>query len=211
MTKRVMPEEEAIGGVEDAREYAEKHRKYAGLMYRALLKDMKALAVSGQYLEVGAGPGFLSIMVAEANSDAGITATDISPDMAAVAGEYVAEKGLQDRIRYLVADAGDEKSMRELGQFDLVYSAYSLHHWKDAEASISNLWGAVRDGGTLFIHDFKRVWWLYYLPFNSGEVRSVRASYTPREIRAVLTKLGIANHSVKTRFPFFLQSIIAHK
>ena len=101
--------------------------------------------------------------------------------------------------------------MEGLGKFDLVYSTFSLHHWKDPGISISNLWNAVKDNGILYTHDFKRVWWLCFLPLKGGEIGSVRASYTPEEIRVVLQELGITNYKIKTLFPFFLQSIIACK
>ena len=108
-----------------------------------------------------------------------------------------------------VGDAKDQNMMDGLGKFDLVYSAFSLHHWKDPETSISNLWNAVRDDGILYIYDFKRVWWLYLLPLRSGVIDSIRAAYAPNEVRTILEKLGISNYKVRTRFPFFLQSVVA--
>jgi len=211
MTKRIEQDEEALAGAEEAKKYAEAHKRYAGLMYRTLLKDLGALNISGKYLEIGAGPGFLATMIVENNPDVSITAVDISPGMVSVANEYIQERELQERIRYVIGDASDESTMRELGRFDLVYSAFSLHHWKDPERCISNLWNAVADNGILYIHDFKRVWWLYFLPLRTGEIRSIRASYTPKEIGAILRKLGLGKYKIKTLFPFFLQSIIVWK
>ncbi|MCK4722364.1 MAG: class I SAM-dependent methyltransferase [Dehalococcoidia bacterium] len=98
-----------------------------------------------------------------------------------------------------------------MGKFDLVYTAFSLHHWKDPEKSISNLWNAVRDNGILHIYDFRRVWWLYHLPLKGGFIDSVRAAYLPNEIVVVLQKLGINNYRIKATFPFFMQSIVAWK
>jgi SAM-dependent methyltransferase len=211
MPRRIEPKEEAIAGIDKVREYAEEHKKYARLMYRALLKDVKALNISGHYLEIGVGPGFLAIMIAEDNPGIDITAVDISPDMVNLAKEYIEERKLQDRVRCVIADVNNEKAMEELGKFDLVYSAYSLHHWKDAEKSISNLWNAVRDSGMLYIYDFRRVWWLYHLPLKGGFVDSVRAAYLPNEIGVVLQKSGIDSYKIKTLFPSFLQAMIAWK
>jgi 2-polyprenyl-3-methyl-5-hydroxy-6-metoxy-1,4-benzoquinol methylase len=211
MLRRIEQKEEAIGGIEEARKYAQAHRKYDGLMYRAFLKDLKALRISGNYLEIGAGPGFLAVMIAERNPDVSITAVDLSPEMVAVANEYINERKLQDRIHCVVGDVGDQDMMEGLGKFDLVYSTFSLHHWKDPEASIPNLWNAVKDNGILYIHDFKRVWWLCFLPLEGGEIVSIKASYTPKEIGVILQELGITNYKIKTLFPFFLQSIIACK
>jgi len=123
----------------------------------ALLKDIRALNASGKYLEIGAGPGILATMIAEDNPNIDITAVDLSPDMVVLAKEHIKEKRLQDRVRYFMGDANDEKTIERLGRFDLVYSAFSLHHWKDPERCISNLWNAVEDNGILYVHDFKRV------------------------------------------------------
>jgi len=207
MLKRTEHKQEVIAGIDEARKYAEENKRYARLMYRALMKDMKALNKPGHYLEMGAGPGILAIMIAEANPDISITAVDLSPDMAAVANEYIRERKLEDRIRYLVGDVSDENMMQGLGKFDLVYSAFSLHHWRDPDKSISNLWNAVRDNGVLYKYDFKRGWWSCLLPV----IDFLSAAYTPEEIRAILQELGINNHKIKTLFPSFLQSITVRK
>ena len=211
MLKRMESREEAIMGVEEVRIYEEAHRKNARLMYRALLNDVRHLNVSGRFLEVGAGPGTLAVMIAEQNPDISITAVDISPDMATVADEHIRQNNLQGRIHYSIADAGDKKAMDELGKFDFVYSTFSLHHWGDVEKSIYNLWHVLKDDGVLYIQDLKRVWWLYYLPLRGGFANSIRAAYLPNEIGAVLQKSGINNYKIKTTFPFFMQSIIAWK
>ncbi|MEA1905647.1 MAG: methyltransferase domain-containing protein [Euryarchaeota archaeon] len=61
-----------------------------------------------------------------------------------------------------------EELMEELGEFDLVYSTLAMHHWKDPEKVIGNLLKVVGAGGVLFIHDLRRVWWLYYLPLHDS-------------------------------------------
>ena len=201
----------AISGIENARRYADEHRKYARLMYRGALKDIKDLGISGCYLEMGAGPGFLAITLAKQNPDITITAVDLSPDMAAVANEYIGKSKLEDRIHYAVGDVGDERLLEGLGKFNLVYSTYSLHHWTAPENSIRNLWDAVEDNGVLYIYDFKRIGWLGSLPLKGGEIDSVRAACTPDEIKTIFQRIGITNYRIKPSFPFLFQSIMAHK
>jgi tRNA1(Val) A37 N6-methylase TrmN6 len=117
-------QKEAIWGIENARRYADEHRKYAKLIYRGALKDSQALNISGRYLEMAAGPGLLAITLAKQNPDITVTAVDLSPDMAAVANEYIIESKLADRIHYVVGDVHDEKLVQGLGKFNLVYSTY---------------------------------------------------------------------------------------
>ena len=211
MWKRIPHKEEAITGTEQSQDYAERHRKYDRLQYRGLLKDIKAVGVPGHYLEVGAGPGTLTVMMAEDNPDITITALDLSPEMVAAGREYIKERGLERKIRYVSGDTGDRRLMGGLGEFDVVYSAFSLHHWGDPIESIGNLLNAVKANGVLCIYDLKRVWWLYVLPFNGGFMESIRASYLPREIEGFLQELNIRDYRIKSVFPLFMQSIIVWK
>lgn len=214
MLKRIEEEhqEEAISGVENARQYAEMAKRSSKMMYRGFLKEIKSLDVKGKCLEIGAGPGILTAIVAENNPDIHITAIELSSDMVTVAQEYIEEKNLRDRVHFVAGDASDERMIEELGEFDLVYSTFTMHHWKDPERVISNLLNAVKDGGILFIHDLKRIWWLYYLPLrNSGFINSIRAAYTPSDIKVIFQKLGVNQYEIKKVFPFFLQSVIMRK
>ena len=211
MSNRVAQSQDAITGAEKAREYAEKHKKYAKLMYGDLLRTIKALNISGRCLDVGAGPGLLAIMIANENPDITVTAIDLSPDMAAVAGDYIRDSRLEDRISYVVGDVGDERLMKKLGKFDLVYSTFSLHHWKSPGESIRNLWKAVADNGTLYLYDFKRIGWLCSLPLKINEMNSMKASFTPDEISSILERVGVTHYSIKVPFPFLFQSIVARK
>ena len=176
-------------------------------LYRHLVKKLLALHITGTYPEIGAGPGLLATMLAEEDQDLSITAVDLSVQMANTAREYIRSCQLQDRINYIIGDVNSEDIIQKLGEFDLVYSTLSLHHWKEPEKSIKNLWQTVKDNGTLYICDFKRVWWLYYLP----GANFIRASYNSGELREMLLGSGISNFKIKTLFPFCLQSIIASK
>jgi 2-polyprenyl-3-methyl-5-hydroxy-6-metoxy-1,4-benzoquinol methylase len=211
MANRVAQSQGAITGVEKARDYAEKHKKYAKLMYGDLLKTIKALDISGRCLDVGAGPGLLAIMIAKEHPDITVTAIDLSPDMAAVASDYIRESGLEDKVSYVVGDVGDERLMGKLGKFDLVYSTFSLHHWKSPEKSIRNLWKAVADNGKLYLYDFRRIGWLCSLPLKMNEMRSMKASFTPDEVSSMLERTGVTDYSIKVPFPFLFQSIVARR
>jgi 2-polyprenyl-3-methyl-5-hydroxy-6-metoxy-1,4-benzoquinol methylase len=211
MVSRIEQKEEELWGKERVRRYAEEHKKYAGLMYRGIVKNVRALNLSGRFMEMGAGPGFLAVMMAREHPDITITAVDLSPDMAEVANEYIAENRLAGRITYVVGDVGDRELMENLGKFALVYSTFSLHHWESAEDSIRNLWSAVGDNGVLYIHDFRRLWLMSCLPFKGGAIDSMKAAYSPDEIRAVLRKTGITDYRIRNRFPFLIQSVVARK
>jgi ubiquinone/menaquinone biosynthesis C-methylase UbiE len=208
MPKRIKEEhEQAFVGMENARAYAKEARSPMMRMgYGVIVKRISRLGVKGKYLEIGSGPAVLTTMVAQAIPEAHVTAVELSPGMITVAKEQVESEGLTDRIGFVEGDATDARLLDQLGQFDLVYSTYSLHHWDHPETVIKNLLQAIAPGGILFIHDLKRVWWLYWIPTQRGLIPSIRAAYTPAEIRELLTRLGVDRYEIKNG-PFY-QSII---
>jgi SAM-dependent methyltransferase len=211
MFKRVeeFHQERACGSMESARRYAEMAERLP-FQYKGFLKELKALGIKGRYLEIGPGPGVLAAIIAQDNLDIQITGVELSPDMASVAREYVGRKGLGGRVQFVVGDAEDEDLINMLGKFDLIYGTYTLHHWKDPQKVICNLMGAIADDGVLYLHDLRRVWWLYWVPIRSGFWDSIRAAYVAKEIRAMLQELSIDGYEIKKVFPF-TQSIVVRK
>jgi SAM-dependent methyltransferase len=207
MRERHEHQEATVAGVEEARQWAESHRKHAAMMYGKFPEYVRSLGGIRRCLEIGSGPATLAAMVAECNPQLHITALDISPDMVAVAREYIEEKKLQDNIHLVIGDAADEGVMGGLGQFDLVYSFFSLHDWEDPQKVISNLLEATTDEGRLYLHDFRRVWWARYLPLTSGEKHAIAGAYTPGEARALLGQLGVRQCEIRRAFPCF-QSLV---
>jgi SAM-dependent methyltransferase len=208
MPRRIREEhEQTFVGIESARAYAEEAKSPMMRMgYGVIVKGISRLGVTGRYLEIGSGPAVLTTMVAQAIPEARITDVELSPDMITVAKEQVEGEGLTDRINFVEGDASDTELLERLGRFDLVYSAYSLHHWDDPETVIKNLLKAVVPGGILLIHDLKRVWWLYWIPSQEGFITSIRAAYTPAEIRDLLGRVGVDRYEIKNGL--FYQSII---
>lgn len=201
----------AIEGIERVRRYAAGDRKYARLMYRGVLRDIRSLAKGERLLEMGAGPGFLAMMVAGEVPGSTITAVDLSADMITVAGEYIEKSGMTGRIRYIAGDVGDAAFMEGLGKFDLIYTTLSLHHWESPEMSIQNLWNAVADGGALYIYDFRRIGWLGRIPFVGTRLDFVRASYTPEEIKLTLKEVGVTDFTVAASALSPFMTVIARR
>jgi SAM-dependent methyltransferase len=208
MLKRIVEKQgQAFVGIESARAYAEEARSpFMRMGYGVVVKGISRLGVTGKFLEIGPGPAVLTTMVAQAIPEAHIAAVEISPSMITVATEQVEREGLTDRIALVEGDANDTELLERLGRFDLVYSMYSLHHWDDPETVIKNLLWAATPGGILLIHDLKRVWWLYWVPSQEGFITSIRAAYTPAEIRDLLARMGVNRYEIKNGL--FWQSII---
>jgi ubiquinone/menaquinone biosynthesis C-methylase UbiE len=210
MPKRVVEHqhEEESFGIESARAYAEHAR--SPIMqrgYRVIADRISDLGLGGRYLEIGVGPAVLTTMIARSMPEVHITAVELSPDMITVAREEAESGGVGARIDFVEGDATDTELPDRLGQFELVYSSFSLHHWDDPEVAIKNLLRAVAPGGVLFIHDLKRVWWLYWIPSREGFFSSIRAAFTPSEIGDLLHRAGVERYEIKDG-PFYLSVVV---
>ncbi len=204
-------QEETFSSIDSAREYAENSEKSAKMRYGGFLKEINKLNLEGRYLDAGAGSGIVASMIAEQNRNIRVTALELSPLMITIGNEFIEKKDLKSQVEFVNGNIEDEKLLDRLGQFDLVYSTFSLHHWKDPQKAVANLMKYVKDNGALIIYDLKRVWWLYWVPKDTGFFTSIRAAYIPNEIKKMMNAPGIANYKIKQVFPFFLQNIIIRK
>ena len=204
-------QEETFSNIDSAREYSEQSEKSSKMRYDGFIKELRKLKISGKYLDVGAGSGIVATMIAKQNRNINITALEISPIMITIGNEYIEKKGLQSQIDFIDGNIEDDELLNKLGQFDLVYSTFSLHHWEHPQKAINNMLRYVKDGGTLILYDLKRVWWLYCIPKNTGFFTSIRAAYIPKELKEILNTVNITSYKIKNVFPFFLQNIIIRK
>lgn len=82
-----------------------------------LLGAMSSVEGAERVLEIGTGTGLISLMVAQRNSDASITAIDINPDAVELAAKNFQHSPYHERMKSLEADF---KSFEPLEKFDLI-------------------------------------------------------------------------------------------
>ncbi|RAU23115.1 class I SAM-dependent methyltransferase [Paramagnetospirillum kuznetsovii] len=99
-------------------------------------------------LDLGAGTGLLSALVAQALPDAAFTLSDLSEGMLAHARERFAGTATQASIRVM-----DHLALADTGAFDVVMSGLSIHHLEDdgKRALYAASVRALRPGG-LFVN-----------------------------------------------------------
>ena len=210
MMQRI-PHEENKPVMHDPVQYYEKLKNRAKSQFKPFLKLLNQLQKKGQYLEIGAGIGILTSAIAKNFSNVKITAVELFSDMIELGKKHVTEMGVEDRIQFVQGNVEDESFMSSLGKYDLVYSTFSLHHWKNPVQALKWMVKSVKENGTLLIFDFKRVWWLYIHPKHNGFLDSIRASYLPKEIKQMLKEIGIEKVKIKIPFPFCWQIITIQK
>lgn len=192
-------EGQVISEMRDARRY---NQVMSGRMvqheYRALARQVADMGVpsGGRVLDVGTGPGFVALLVAQLLPDAQVVGLDLSTAMLTVAAENAQQKGLNGRLSWR---EGDAKAMPFADdEFDFVVSSGSLHHWEEPLLVLDEAARVLKPNGGCIIRDSKRLQsWAPRLAagaiglmiprdFRVHYWASIRSSYTPRELRRLL-------------------------
>ena len=160
--RRVPTGRSVPGGVVmgDVTGYDRLSRLLFGSFFRGVAANVVAsVPPPGRVLEVGCGPGSLSIELAGRGFE--VTGLDLDPDMverARANAERVgagtgAETSGSALPTFLVGDVAalpfDDAS------FDLVVSTFSMHHWADRHAGLAEMARVVRPGGRVIIWDLR--------------------------------------------------------
>jgi ubiquinone/menaquinone biosynthesis C-methylase UbiE len=131
------------------------HRLLLGSLFDRIAADVAVVApVGARVLEVGCGPGRLSIRLARRHG-LDVTGLDLDPAMIERARANAERPGDEDdrRPSFLV---GDVASMAfPDGSFDLVVSTLSMHHWADPTAGLTEIARVLRPGGRALVWDFR--------------------------------------------------------
>lgn len=141
----------------DAASYdALSHRILLGSFFRRIAEDVAAVAPGGvRVLEVGCGPGHLSILLARRHG-LDVTGVDLDPAMIERARANAERPGYGDERRpsFLVGDVASLGFPD--GSFDLVVSTLSMHHWADPSAGLAEIGRILRPDGRALIWDLRR-------------------------------------------------------
>lgn len=126
------------------------HAAGPDLLRAQALIDEHIPSTSGRLLDVGCGAGHLSFAVA--GLLASVVAVDPSPGMLATTSQAASDKGLST-IRTVQASA--ESLPFEDGQFCVVASRYSAHHWLNLPDALKEMRRVVKPGGFLLMIDIE--------------------------------------------------------
>ncbi len=131
------------------------HRLLLGSLYERIAADIAAIAPDGaRVLEVGCGPGRLSILLAR-RYGLDVTGVDLDPAMIDRARANAARSSEEQEPEpsFLVGDVArlpfPDRS------FDLVLSTLSMHHWTDPTAGLTDIGRVLRPDGRALVWDFR--------------------------------------------------------
>jgi SAM-dependent methyltransferase len=135
--------------------YDEMSRLVLGSFFGPIAADIAAAAPDGaRVLEVGCGPGHLSIRLARQHG-LDVTGLDLDPAMIerARANADRSEDSDESGPSFLVGDVAALPFPDE--SFDLVVSTMSMHHWADPTSGMAEIDRVLRPGASALIWDFR--------------------------------------------------------
>jgi ubiquinone/menaquinone biosynthesis C-methylase UbiE len=185
---------EKFSSPEAVAEYARRSQALP-LRNRGLWSALRGLAPEGTWLDLGCGPGLVTIEAASRFPDLRLIGVDSSEHMVEYARDRATAAGLGDRVEFRVGDAADADVLRGLAPADGIVSTYALHHFEDAVTAIRTMAEALAPGGPMLLLDFRRIWWLRrWLP--------TADAYRPKQAARLMIDAGMADVRVKSHFPY---------
>lgn len=197
------------GGIEGyfATIYAEcaKNSEAMRNAYRGLAAKAASVIQSGKVLEVGPGPGYVSIEMARLLPEVEIVGLDLSETMIEIATRNADEYGVSEQVEFRQGDASEMPF--EESSFDFIISCGSLHHWKEPTSVFEEIHRVLKPGGSALIDDLRRD-----APEESarewvsghesrlmrwGAKHSFSEAYTAREIEGMLEDSAFEDFDVK--------------
>ncbi len=221
LPERIPESDETAGAIADTpslsmEAYSRFARRFLALNYRRLCAEvLGALAdrPRARILEIGSGPGWISIEIARGLPQAELVGLELSPDMVRVAEANRAAAGVQN-LRFVEGDAAHMTALGD-ASFDAVISNGSMHHWLDVGAVLDEVARVLRPGGRAFLCDGRRdvglPGALFFALFSSLFAldrtipwrlmrrywrTSIQAGYTPRELRQMLERSRLKGWSI---------------
>ena len=197
------PEPELMALPEEVAAYALADFAEVNRLFVQRLEELAGDLASADTLDLGCGPGDITVRVARARSGWRIVAADASRPMLDWAAGVFHRAGVADRVACRVVDA--KQADLPDAAFDVVFSNSLLHHVTDAAALWREVRRVTRPGGLVFFRDLRRPDDAHAArqiveTHAGGEsellkvefYRSLLSAYTPDEVRAQLRAAGLS-------------------
>lgn len=185
----------------DAADFEAPHARFITLLAEA----RPGWPARGHAVDLGCGPGDVTLRYARAHPGWRVTGIDGAGAMLALARTNAAVAGLADRVGFRQARLAAESDLG--GPYDAAISNSLLHHLHEPQVLWRSLPALLRPGAPLFLMDLRRpadadVVRLLVETYAADEPQvlrrdfeaSLHAAFTPGEIRAQLREAGLAGH-----------------
>ena len=191
-----MMEQEGHWNKEHAESYSRWMRVVSRVFYsrfaRAILEGLPPLGEGALVVDLGCGPGLLSIELCKLLPSARIIGIDPSPQMLEVARRNADEAGVAN---YHTRLGAAEHMPLQANSVTLVVTQGSLHEWDRVQEGFSEILRVLRPGGSLIVKDFNRNWlsrWKRALMEPFHHLKMFRYSFD--EVVALLDNAGFRGY-----------------
>jgi ubiquinone/menaquinone biosynthesis C-methylase UbiE len=210
IVRRVGPDE----GIEDI-EVASGYDKISQwpqfrLIRKLIIGELRRCEPKGTLVDIGCGPGYLTVDILKAFPHLTVTGMDIAGEMVQKASGNVSRLGFGARAGFYQGDIHGLPF--ESGSVDFVVSTLSMHHWTDPSLAVSEIYRVLKPGSGFLLFDLRRdsprlFYWIikfaqwFILPASMGRIdeptSSALASYTPSELGKILSGTPFAAWNIK--------------
>jgi len=145
------------------KERAEHHARWAKMasrlsyapFARKIMESVAPLESGSTIVDLGTGPGILSIELHKLLPQAKIIGVDLSSDMLEIARKNADEAGMSN---YETRLGKAEELPIESNSVNLVVTQSSFHEWDDPRKGLSEIFRVLKPGGSLILKDYNRGW-----------------------------------------------------
>ena len=130
------------------------------------INDMKPSSI----LDIGAGPGRLSVMVSQKFPDAKFFAIDPYEYMVKAEQKNFAKANIKAQCQ-----RGSSRDIPFGDNFDLIYTTLSFHHWQDRDNNIKYILSKLNANGIFLIIEFMQEY--YKSPVSQHRKHSISKQY----------------------------------
>lgn len=191
------------------------------LLRKKVISQIKKHNPLGKLIDVGCGTGNLIIQIARELPELDLVGIDISTEILEYAKNRALKEKLEKTIEFKTGTV--EKLPFPDKTVDFIVSMFSLHHWINPTKAFEEIVRVLKDNGTGLIFDFRRdsrKLFYGFLTFITKIVApkalkrvkeplgSIQASFTPEEVRNLLSQINIQNIQIK---PFLAWMFISIK
>ncbi len=201
-----LPRKPGLEGIEDAeaaRAYDRINRwPQFRLLRRMIAAKLACYQPKGTLVDVGCGPGRLTLLIARRYPNLHVVGVDSAEEMIRTAASNAAALGLSNRVEFRLGDVAGLPMTEDT--VDFAISTLSLHHWSDPGRGCAEIHRILKPGGQLLLFDLRRdprrfFYWLLrfaqkvVVPAGLRRIQeplgSLLASYTQAELQDLFARL----------------------
>ncbi len=154
-----MTRQEEMWDEQRAQSYAKQMKMGSRVMYapfaRKIVECLIPLERGAMIVDLGTGPGLLSIQLHRLWPQAKIIGVDLSGEMLEIATKNADKAGMSN---YETRLGRAEEIPIESNSVDLVVTQSSLHEWENPRQGFSEIFRILKPDGSLILKDYNRAW-----------------------------------------------------